>query len=70
MNAWELNWPKRILPMVKKRRLAAGLHEDPAAVWAKQAGPERGLLTTEQVHIYMLHIGVYTTYSSTVIPLF
>lgn len=49
VNAWELSWPKRVLPTVKKRRLEAGLHEDPGAAWAKQAGPERGLLTAEQV---------------------
>ncbi|CAM9284858.1 unnamed protein product, partial [Ectocarpus sp. 12 AP-2014] len=48
VSAWELSWPKHVLPLVKQRRLDAGLHEDPAAAWARQAGAERGLLSSEQ----------------------
>lgn len=46
---WELSWPERMLPLVKQRRLDAGLDEDPAAAWARQAGAERGILSPEQV---------------------
>ena len=60
VNVWELSWPKRFLAMVKKRRLDAGLHEDPAAAWARQAGAERGLLSSEQVITMNV---AFTTYS-------
>lgn len=56
---WELSWPKHVLPLVKQRRIDAGLHEDPAATWARQAGAERGLLSSEQVRVFVWRRGGY-----------